>query len=710
MFGSGIRENLFAMRGAAFPLRASLGAMFVLTIVATSTALGSSLPAQPAATAGITRIEITRVESPAFEGRSFGNVGQYEKLVGRAYGEVDPTDPRTAGIVYLDRAPRNADGKVEYTTNFYILKPIDLQRGNRTLLYEVVNRGRKYMLASNTSAVGFGVGSGGGDDPKTAADAGDGFLMSSGYTLAWSGWEGGLSTSGDLLTIQLPTPTNPDGTQIRRWITTEIALNAAAYSAPLDGYPAVTDSMDAAKLFRRHDIDGLREEIPRDQWSFATCPDGRDGMPSDMSVCYTAGFSTDWLYEVVYEARNAQVMGLGFAATRDIVTLLRSDTSASNPLVGHANSGAPNKVIDRAMAFGWSQSARFLRDFLYQGFNEDLTGRPVFDGLMVHGGAGRRTFTNYPFGVPGRNSVTGSGGQYAAAAVDQFPFTYETLTDAIAGRSDGLLLRCRGTNTCPKVMQTDSGAEMWNGHAALVRTTPDGLSDAPVPPNVRLYFFPSTQHAPGAGATAGSCQQATNPNSYLETQRALLVALRGWVAEGREPPATRYPSLADGTLVAPWPQEPQGFPNIPGVRYTGGALGVALVDSFIQPPTPIANSDYPVYVPKVDRDGNDIAGIRSSMLQAPLGTYTGWNLRTAGFREDQSCGPPPMGSFIPFAIHAADRAGDPRLSLEERYGSQTGYVDKVRQAAANLQQDGFLLTEDESRLVQEAQQREIGLP
>jgi hypothetical protein len=148
------------------------------------------------------------------------------------------------------------------------------------------------------------------------------------------------------------------------------------------------------------------------------------------------------------------------------------------------------------LGFGASQSGRFLRDFLYQGFNEDTAGHRVFDGLMPHIAGGRRTFTNYPFAAPGRLSLTGIGGRYAAAQVDQFPFAYETLTDPITARADGLLQRCRATDTCPKVMQTDSGTEMWSGHASLVRTTPDGLRDAPVPPNVRLYYFASTQHAP----------------------------------------------------------------------------------------------------------------------------------------------------------------------------------------------------------------------
>ncbi len=658
--------------------------------------------------ARVTRIVIDRVESPAFEGHSFGSAGQYEKLVGRAFGEVDPSLPLNAGIVNLKLAPKNPKGRVEYEVDVYILKPVDVSKGNRTILYKVSNRGSK--------ALRFNVGATRSNDPKKAAEAGDGFMMRQGYTIVWSAWQGDILPGGGRLTARFPVATNGNGSPIKKWVRTEFVFQKPSFSIPISfdresrdvrAYPPVKESIDKAKLFRRSESHAPAALIPREEWSFGGCPDGKKASPSDTEICFPAGFSPNYIYELLYEARDPMIMGLGFAATRDVVSFLRHEKSEKNPLVGRRGSSDEGDPIRWAIGFGSSQSGRFLKDLIYQGFNQDESRRIVFEGAIPHISASRLTFVNYEFAMPGRFSTALEGHYFPG---DQFPFTYETLTDPISGKTDGWLARCRKQGVCPKIMHWDSGTEPWQGRNSLVVTDPTGTREVPIPENVRLYYFSSTQHGPIGKPSKGICQQLSNPNQYIEMQKALLVALQGWVATGKEPPPSRFPLLKDGTLVPALPQIGQGFPTIPGVKYNGRLNDLSINNGDSRRPGHIAGKEYKVYVPKVDEDGNEIAGIRSVTLQAPLGTYAGWSLRRAGFMEDQLCYL--QGSFIPFAKTKAERQakGDPRLSLEERYGSREKYVAAVRAAAAKLKEEGFLLEEDEMRLVEEAKRRDIGLP
>lgn len=647
------------------------------------------------AEARITRIEITRVESPTFEGVEFGDVGQYEKLVGVAYGEVDPADPLNAGIVNLDRAPRNVQGMVEYDIDVHIFKPIDMKRGNDTIFYTVVNRGNAGLT--------FHIGAGGGNDPTTAADAGDGFMLHRGYVLVKNGWQGDILPGNNRTTARFPIATNPDGSPIRKVITAEFTFGASTFSAPIGEantrpYLPVEESMAGATLYRRAGPHAPREVIPRGEWSFAQCPDGVTMTPSQTNLCLPARFSPDFIYDLVYEARDPTVMGLGFAATRDVISFLRYDASESNPLGEHRPS--------RALGFGSSQSGRYLKDLIYQGFNQDESGRIVFDGAIPHIAGSRKTWTNFEFAFPGRFSRSPVENHYARG--DQFPFAYETLTDPISGKTDGVLHRCREQGACPKTMHWDSSTEAWAARASLVVTDSLGMADVPIPDNVRVYLFSSTQHGPAATPSLPAiCQQLSNPNQYRETQRALVLALHAWVADGHKPPRSRVPRLGNGTLVPSLPQAVQGFPAIPNVRYTGGFNDLFINDEDAQPPEHIPGTEYTVLVPRVDQDGNDIGGVRSVTLRAPLGTYTGWNLRRAGFIEDESCGL--TGSFIPFAETRAERlaAGDPRLSLEERFGTHEGYVRAVERAARRLLRQGFLLEEDAERLIADAEASDV---
>ena len=394
------------------------------------------------------------------------------------------------------------------------------------------------------------------------------------------------------------------------------------------------------------------------------------------------------------------VMGMGFAATRDLISYLRYNTSEANPLLDNQDRASPRWAI----GFGSSQSGRFLKDLIYHGFNQDEAGRPIFDGAIPHISASRRTFTNYEFAMPGRFPTSLEGHYYPG---DEFPFTYETLTDPISKKTDGWLLRCRQQKACPKIMHWDSGTESWQGRNSLVVGDPLAKKDAPIPDNVRLYYFASTQHGPTDKPARGTCQQLTNPLSYQEAQRALIVALQTWVTKGVPPPASRFPRISDGTLVPPLPQSAQGFPNIPGVRYKGQANDLSLNDTSTQPPRHMNGKTYPVLVPKVDRDGNEIGGIRAVALQVPLATHAGWNLRAKGFIEDELCYL--NGMYVPFAKTKAEREklGDPRLSIEERYKDQADYVQQTSRAARTLVDERFLLPEDAERIISEAAKAKI---
>ncbi len=653
-------------------------------------------------TSRITRVEIDSIESPTFDGHEFGRTGRYEKLLGRLYGEIDPGDPHNAFIVNIDRAPRNAQGMVEYSADFRILKPIDMTRGNGTMFYDVVNRGNQRAFNLHVGLSGAN-----GSFPASAAELGDGFLLEQGYTIVWSGWQGDVQPGGGRLTAQFPVATRPDGSPIRRWITTEFTFNRPAHSARVE-YRAVDDSMQEAKLYRRANPHAELELLPRASWSFATCDGSGTAEAGNHDVCVPAGFSTDYVYNLVYEAQDPIVLGIGFGAIREFVSFLRHDTTDTNPIVARA--GGERNPIRRAIAFGQSQPGRMVRDFVYQGANRDSAGRMVFDGAIAHTGGARRTFTNFEFGMPGRFS---RGAQDHYFPDDQFPFTYETMTDPVSGRVDGELARCRVTGTCPKIMQWDSATEGWAARNSLIVTDPLGMTDIPLPENVRFYYFSGTQHQGGTGEdpspeSRGICELPANPNPYRDAQRPLLGAMQAWVTNGTLPPASQHPKLSDGTLVAPSPQAAQGFPSIPGVHYLGKVNDLFVNDYFTLPTRHHPTAEYRVLVAKVDSDGNEIAGVRSTMLQVPLGTYTPWNVRRAGFMEGESCGT--LGGYIPFAKTAAERGADPRPSLEERYGTHEHYVELVRAAAARLQREGFLLPQDAERRIHQAEERDLGLP
>jgi hypothetical protein len=622
--------------------------------------------ASPAA-AKLVKFEIVRVESPAFEGRNFGSVGTYDRIIARATIAVAPDDPRNKIIVDLERAPRNAQGLVEAMTDVEILRPTIAANGNRRLFYEALNRGNKLGLALfNDQAPSV-------NDLAKAADAGNGFLMNRGYTVVWSGWQGDVAPGGGRMTFSPPVVSEVSGLAREDFIFDHTDNPASAALS----YPAADLDPAHVKISVRQREADLRATPAGLAVKFES--------PSKISISRPEGFDAGAIYEFIYTAKDPKVMGLGFAATRDIVSFLRNEpadaTATANPLAGR---------IDRAIGFGASQSGRYLHDYLYLGFNTDEAGRIVFDGLMPHISGGKKTFTNYRFSQPGRSPYQHADMLYPGA---DFPFTYPVITDVLTGKSDGFLAQCLAAGNCPKIIKTDSEIEFYQQRASLVATDTQGNA-LEMPDNVRLFLISNLQHFALANAKsemAKTCAFPTNPLNAGPPARALLVALDGWISNGGLPPASRYPSRKDGTLVPPTAEE-VGFPNIPGFAYTSRLARPTLLKSDEMPPS--KGAAYPVFVPKTDADGRDVAGLRLPTLEAPAATHTGWNLRKAGFGEGELCDN--NGAMIGFAATREERLknGDPRLSMAERYPNQGDRAAAIAKTAQQLVQDRLLLEED----------------
>jgi hypothetical protein len=622
--------------------------------------------ANPAA-AKVVKFETVRVESPAFEGRSFGSVGTYDRIIARATIAVAPDDPHNAIIVDLDRAPRNARGLVEAVTDVEILRPTVAASGNRRLLYEVLNRGGKlgFALFNDIPAVV--------NDLAKPADAGNGFLMNRGYTLVWSGWQGDIAPGAGRMTFSPPIVPGVTGLAREDFVFDHTDNPASA-----------TLSYPAADLDPAHTRLSVREREADPRATPAGLEVKFDG-PNKISIKRPDGFDAGAIYEFIYTATDPKVMGLGFAATRDVVSFLRNETTdvtgTANPLAGR---------IDRAIGFGLSQSGRYLHDYLYLGFNADEAGRIVFEGLMPHISGGKKTFTNYRFSQPGRSPYQHADMLYPGA---DFPFTYPVITDTRTGKSDGFLARCLAAGNCPKIIKSDSELEFYQQRASLVVTDTEGNALA-MPDNIRLFLLSNLQHFSLTSAKPEMvkvCAFPTNPLNAGPPVRALLVALDDWISKGTPPPASRYPSRNDGTLVPPAAAD-VGFPRIPGFAYTGRMARPTVIKSDEMPP--VKGAAYPVFVPKTDADGRNVAGLHLPTLEAPAATYTGWNLRKPGFGEGELCDN--NGSMIPFAATREERQknNDPRLSMAERYPNEGDRAAAIAKAAQQLVKDRLLLEED----------------
>jgi hypothetical protein len=664
-----------------------------LTLVSLQ-ALGLAAPAE----ARVDRIEILRRVEVA-GGKAFGTVGPYEKIVGRVHYSVRPEDAANRAVVDLTLAPRNARGAVEFQADVFLLAPRDPARGNGSLLLEVPNRGGKGILSIVNRAQGS-------LDPEKEADFGDGFLLGRGFTVAWVGWQWDVRDEAHRMRLQAPVA-GERGPPIRGLVRSDFIVTVPTREHPLGHaigggiggveYEAAEPNSPENVLTVRERPLGQRQVIPRSAWTFARepKPSAADaGVPSALVadrrfIHLATGFQPGRIYELVYVARGPRVAGLGFAAVRDLVVHLK-----------HAPD-APARVRT-ALGVGISQSGRFLRHFLHDGFNADEDGRRVFDGLIPHvAGAGRGNF-NHRFAQPSRDAQPMNAILYAT---DLYPFADLPLVDPTIARKQGLLDRATAQKVQPRIFYTNTSYEYWSRAASLIHTTPDGAADAPVPDNVRIYHYTGLQHFTGPFPPQrgqGGDRASLHPQSPLPVAwfwRAMIVALDAWVKQDTPPPPSRYPRIADRTLV---PREALAFPALPGVSPPSDLHQAVRTDfgpqwsrgiQTRQPPA--AGKPFVSLVPQVDADGNEIAGIRLPQLAAPLATYTGWNLRAP------EIGAPWarvsfLGSYLPFPRTPADRqsARDPRRAIAERYPDRDAYLGAFTRQALTLVRDRYLLSED----------------
>lgn len=636
------------------------------------------------------------------DGHAFGDSGAYEYLTGRAEFAVDPKAAQA--VTDIAHAPITADGKVRFAADFALLKPVDMARGNRRMFFDYGNRGNKRCLQFFNDAIGA-------NSPSTLDHAGNGFLMRRGYTVAWLGWQGDLQPGEGRMLIDLPIATDK-GTPITGPVRVEyIVTEPSVLSLPLSGqagarsYPTVSLDTRQARLTRRRFADSQREPIAHDAWQFArvelgTTVDGggreRAVIPSDSYIYVEKGFEPGWIYELVYTAKDPIVLGLGHVAVRDFVSFLK-----------HGDTGNPLKGVEKAYAWGRSQTGRCIRDFVYLGFNADAAGRRVFDGIMPHVAGGGRMWMNHRFAAI--MPLPGQEYENHFTPVDRFPFSYAKTTDHLTGKTDAILKR---PDTDPLVIQTDTATEYWQRRGSLVVTDTKG-NDVVLPDTVRVYMWASSQHYADPQMQApprGVCLYPANVVVTSMLFRAALDHLDRWATEGKTPPPSRHPRRADGTLVTTEEWRKQ-FPVIPGALIPRGPSKLDLLDFgpdidrgviTKEPPEIVPGKRYAVLVPAVDADGNDVAGVRAPMVQAPLATYNGWNMRAQGLGWGAMG--PIVGSTIPFPETPDHRAasGDPRRSVQERYGNSQGYVRAVTEAARKLVAEGLMLEEDIDRAAERA--------
>ena len=643
------------------------------------------------AAAAVERLQIDQ-RTPFAGGMSFGAVGPYEKIRGVAYFALDPNAPANARIVDLKNAPRDARGLVTFKSEFVMLRPVKSQ--SSTLIYDVNNRGGIAILGQVNGK------SPANNDPTTAADAGDGFLMRHGFTLLFSAWTWDVApqpAGARPLVFTPPVAKGPGGAAITGKVENEFTVSAPAAITTYAGMrgltyePAAPDDPDAV-LTERARPDDPRTPIARTAWRFA--PPEQPGGPGRVTL--DGGFKPGVLYELTYPAKDPYVTGAGMAGIRDLLAYVRDHPIADGP--------APA----RTLIFGISQSGRLIGRMLHDGLDVDETGRLAFDSayLEVPGAGGGAGF-NSRFVQPTRHPSMLEEHDYPS---DAFPFTTTTTRDPVTGRTGSYLDHAADAQgRLPKIIFANTSTDFWNRDASLIATTPDGAADVAPAPNARLYAFMGAQHYVGRSDTRAPYVNCVSTTDHYLPMRALILALDRWTGGGAPPPPSAYPHIADGTLVSVAAYRaafPQGLAiNPPTQNLAEPRLDFGPrfeTEGIADKVPPVHGLPYGSRVPAPDADGNDRGGVRMVELMAPLGTHTGWNERAedTGFvwataRFD--------GSFLPFARTEAERlaAQDPRPSLAARYPTRDDYIAKVKAAAARQEAAGFLLSEDVDRAVAE---------
>ncbi|MEI7740698.1 MAG: alpha/beta hydrolase domain-containing protein [Betaproteobacteria bacterium] len=678
-----------------------------------------------------------------------GASGPYSVITAVVKGKLNPKHPNNAGIVDILNAPVGSDGLVAYSTDVVILRPKSASTARRVMFYDVVNRGNKIGL---TRYVGPGA-----MDTGAAPNAAFPSLLSSGYTVVWSGWQSNVAQTGTsatagtgLVGTNFPTAINADGSPITGLSREEYIPDYAGGTLnliPLSYPPASMTDMSQVTFTARQswlNASGLQEynvpSVPVTTWSYVTATNGTVSVqftpPASVPTPNGSNVAPDsgTIYSFVYNAKNPVISGIGFAAVRDLITFLKNSSSDAqgnaNPLNDMKGAACadpsscasnPSTNYDVSIAEGVSQSGRYLRDFLYQGFNDNAAGGKVFDGMLPIIPAGRRTWTNWRFNQAGR---WGKMHEDHWMPGDQFPFSYTTITDPVGGTNDGLMKLCLATNTCPKIMQIDGTFEWWGGRASLVVTDGKG-KDLALPNNVRYYLIAGTQHGGGAGVTTGVvvqpsaataatlftsnlCQFASSPVSMTPVERSLIPAMENWITRNINPPASQYPTVAAGTLVAP-SQAAIGFPvlttaSVPNItastaqslnaNFAGSISQIMVTDYSKAVPSYDLSKQYTVLVPKVDKNGNEISGILMPEMAVPVATYAGWNVRGAFHAMGEGCSSTGSSIQLPLTAAAAQAAGDSRSALSNLYLGRADYINKFSTATDSLVSRGFLTNLD----------------
>jgi len=649
----------------------------------------------------VTQLLITS-RRPFAQEKAFGQVGPYEQLDGTVYFAVDPHHPANRLITDLQLAPRDANGRVHFSADCRLLRPVEPQRGNHRLLFDILNRGRGPVLRNLNNA------------PDVAANEplqpGNGFLMRWGYTVAWCGWQQDAPEGPGIMRLRGPEAVTPAGPISGKLVVTFQPNAPSSVEFLADrmhrSYPTANLNDPDAVLTEQDHEDAPERIIPRHQWSFARLENGCV-VPDATHVYLASGFVPGKVYQVIYTTTGAPIVGLGLLATRDLGAFLKyGSADEGNPCAGD---------VQYAYSFGVSQSGRFLRHFLYLGLNQDEQDRTVFDGLIPHVAGGKHGEFNHRFAQP--------SSQASRSPNNLFPYSDVEQTDPETGRTAGLLSRLAAQGKMPKVMHTYTSSEYWGGHGALVHIDVTGKRDLEVPASVRVYHFGGTQHPVATfplqdtDARGYHGQQPFNCMDYRPLLRAALVHLDRWVTQDEAAPPSSYPRLDDGTAV-PSERLFDTFRAIPGVNFPEPLRRFARLDfgpeeGIATKVPPVVGAPYPCLVPAVDQDGNELCGIHLPYQTVPLATYTGWNLRHpdiggAGqiLSSGGATGGTLIGATIPFPAtrEARQATGDPRRSIAERYASKEAYLEQIRQAAQALIQARYLLAEDLDEVLDQAAQ------
>lgn len=657
--------------------------------------VGMLIAAIPAASGAVTNIVITERE-PYAQGKVIEGVGPCQWMRGRVKFAVHPKDMANWTIVDLEYAPTNSAGQVEFSADLEILAPVDLTKSNGAILYDVNNRGNRVCLGQFDG--------GGGED----------FLLRQGFIIVWSGWIAELLPGNGRLLLNAPIATD-HGKPITGIVRAEFVSDRPAERCPISHWanhgsyqPTETGLAEAVLTWRLNEVDP-RVVIPRGQWKLHqefVEADGRRSLLPKIEIEIAGGIQPGFIYELVYEAHGPIVQGLGLAGIRDLISYFKGAGEPGNPLCP-----GDSPVARFAYGFGVSQSGRCLRQFLYDGFNQDEHGKIVFDGVIPHVAGAGMGFFNHRFASPTRHSTQHDNHLYPA---DVFPFTYGKSRDPFTDREDGILAKALESETCPKVMHIQTSSEYWHRAGSLVHTDPVGKEDAKLPDVVRVYTIGGAQHGPGSGLVqpGGDGQLPRNPTDYRPLMRGLLMALVAWVQDGTAPPASVYPKLAENTL-SDWNADDSGWKALPGVRYPAVIHAPEFVSRgtefltqrriSVEPPYRIGR--YGVRVPAYGDDNNERGCLLLPTVAVPVATLTSWNLRSRSIGADTEL-LSLAGSYIPLPANreVREQTGDPRLSVSERYANFDDYFIKYQAHVGRLIEDRYVLEEDRPRLEQLARE------